>query len=85
MLESLVSDRTTPKGKKSLRTHLSDAHIAEIEEFHAKSFYWSYLLNLSGILALFFYSLFNFYISLQKKILYKNVVICRRCGIENSF
>ena len=49
MLESLVSNRTTPKGKKSLRTHLSDAHIAEIEQFHAKSFYWSYLLNLSGI------------------------------------
>ena len=48
MLESLISDRTAAKGKKSLRSHLSDTHITEIEQFHKKSFYWSYLLNLSG-------------------------------------
>ncbi|CAL1540993.1 unnamed protein product [Lymnaea stagnalis] len=44
MLESLIDERSG--GKKSVRRD----HIAVIEEFHKKSFFWSYLINFNETL-----------------------------------
>lgn len=46
MLESLISDRS--KGKKTLRKDIDPKHLEAIENFHTNSFFWAYLLNLSG-------------------------------------
>ncbi len=46
MLESLVSDRS--KGKKTMRKDVDPKHLEAIEDFHKKSFFWTYLLNFSG-------------------------------------
>ena len=45
-LESLFSDRST--GKKTLRKDVDPKHLEAIERFHTNSFFWTYLLNLSG-------------------------------------
>ena len=51
MLESLVSDRS--KGKKTLRKDIDPKHLEAIENFHTNSFFWAYLLNLSGNMSFF--------------------------------
>jgi cytoplasmic FMR1 interacting protein len=52
MLESLISDRS--KGKKTLRKDIDPKHLEAIENFHTNSFFWAYLLNLSGNILLLF-------------------------------
>ena len=46
MLESLIADRSG--GKKTLRKDIDMQHLMEIDNFHKKTFYWSYLLRFSG-------------------------------------
>ncbi|XP_059150444.1 cytoplasmic FMR1-interacting protein-like isoform X1 [Physella acuta] len=48
MLESLVDERSG--GKKSMRKEMDEQHVAFIEEFHRKSFFWNYLLNFNASL-----------------------------------
>lgn len=50
MIESLISDRGSTKGKKSLLKDFDDTHVEIIEKFHRDSFFWNYLLNLSDSL-----------------------------------
>ena len=46
MLESLIADRSG--GKKTLRKDIDMQHLMEIDNFHKKTLYWSYLLRFSG-------------------------------------
>ena len=43
MLESLVDERSGVK--KSMRKEMDETHVAVIEDFHRRSFFWTYLLN----------------------------------------
>ena len=45
MVESLISEKG---GKKSLRHDLESRHIAELDEFHKKSFFFQYLLSFTS-------------------------------------
>ena len=49
MVESLISEKG---GKKSLRHDLESRHIAELDEFHKKSFFFQYLLSFTSKLRL---------------------------------
>lgn len=46
MLESLFSERG---GKRPPRRDLDPKHLEEIDSFHKMSFFWSYLLNFTGL------------------------------------
>lgn len=46
MLESLIADKSG--GKKTLRKDIDGPHLMAIDAFHKQSFYWPYLLNISG-------------------------------------
>ena len=48
MLESLTSDRG---GKRPPKKDIDQQHLTEIDNFHKMSFFWSYLLNFSGMLS----------------------------------
>ncbi|KAK3732632.1 hypothetical protein RRG08_057326 [Elysia crispata] len=48
MLESLTDERSGVK--KSMRKEMDEAHVAAIEEFHRRSFFWTYLLNFNASL-----------------------------------
>jgi hypothetical protein len=98
MLESLISDRGG-KNRKSLRKELDLNHVEEIERFHFESFYWSYLLNFSGIdlsiackqdliffkPVFFFFSIFFQFQIRQQQIRCKNAVTCLKCGTASFF
>ena len=46
MLESLIADKSG--AKKTMRKDIDVSHLMEIDNFHKKTFYWSYLLRFSG-------------------------------------
>ena len=46
MLESLITERNG--GKKMLRKDVDPHHLLTIDDFHRRSFFWSYLLNFNG-------------------------------------
>jgi len=50
MLESLISDRG---GKRPPKKDIDQQHLTEIDNFHKMSFFWSYLLNFSGMSTLY--------------------------------
>ena len=45
MLESLIAEKSG--GKKTLRKDIDMQHLMDIDKFHKKTFYWSYLLRFS--------------------------------------
>lgn len=47
MLESLIADKSG--GKRTLRKDIDGQYLVQIDQFHKTSFYWSYLLNFSGL------------------------------------
>lgn len=47
MLESLIADKSG--GKRTLRKDIDGQYLVQIDQFHKTSFYWSYLLNFSGM------------------------------------
>jgi cytoplasmic FMR1 interacting protein len=46
MLESLIADKSG--GKRTLRKDIDGQYLVQIDQFHKTSFYWNYLLRLSG-------------------------------------
>ncbi|CAG9790596.1 unnamed protein product [Diatraea saccharalis] len=46
-LEALISDKSG--GRRTLRKDIDAGVLQQIESFHRQSFYWGYLLNLSGM------------------------------------
>ena len=48
MLESLIAEKSG--GKKTLRKDIDMQHLLDIDKFHKKTFYWSYLLRFSRAL-----------------------------------
>lgn len=51
MLESLIADKSG--GKRTLRKDIDGQYLVQIDQFHKTSFYWSYLLNFSGMYVLY--------------------------------
>lgn len=47
MLESLIADKSG--SKKTLRSSLDGPIVLAIEEFHKQSFFFTHLLNISGM------------------------------------